>query len=857
MEYVKPLHTITCKDLFLAGGKGCNLGEMIKAGLPVPDGFVVLTSAYRDFVEKNNLQKEIDSIVKDVRADDVITLENAFKTIYNLFDRCPIPEEITSEIVSFYHQLKGAVVVRSSAAAEDLPGISFAGQYTTYLNVQGADNVLKAVKRCWASLWNARAVSYRLKQKIPLDVPFAVIVQQFIDGEKSGIVFTANPVNGRRDHILINASWGLGESIVGGTVSPDQWVVDESGIVETTISHKEVMTVSKKGGVKTVAIPDNLQKKPVLTEKDIGTLTELAQKTENHFETPQDIEWVLKDTFYLVQTRPITSLFPLPQREPDQKGLRIYFGATIVGQGITEPMTPMGLEAFRLLWYYGFSMIAGTTRALKYPDLVKIVAGRFYIDITDFLGIMKVSTKGFAALDPVTGEVLDHFLEENKDIIVKKGWLTLLSKIPLRPLLLVPPLVWSILHTAVHYEEAGKKVIAAAEKEISRLEKTARTLKGIDDRLSFIEKGSLPIMKLILYESAPLAVGLGALKIAEDLIKAWVNIDIEPVRRSLPYNPTTEMSIALLEISQQFKEQNSEPSPDHPLVHNFLKKFGHRAVLEIDMGTPRWKEDPSYVIEVLRLYMKEDPLQKIEKFYNGAHMAEETINDIVLKVREKKSVVHAWIIKELLCRYREMAGLRERPKFDFVRSFSIFRSVLKDVGRELVLQGRLDTADDIFFVTFSDIESGGDLKSVAAHNKKEYMREINRVFVPRVMTSTGEILYREDESKDLRGVPVSPGVYEGEVKIMHHPHAHIKAGEILVTRSTDPGWTPLFIHAGALIMETGGPISHGSIVAREYGIPAVASVAGATTRLKTGQRIRVNGSTGEIVVLEESMNVSV
>jgi pyruvate,water dikinase len=850
MEYVNPLHTITCKDLFSGGGKGCNLGEMINAGLPVPDGFVVLTSAYHDFVKKNNLQKEIDSIVKDIRADDVTALQNAFETINDLFDTCPIPEEITSEIVSLYNQLKGAVVVRSSAAAEDLPGTSFAGQYSTYLNVQGADNVLKAVKRCWASLWNARAVSYRLKQGIPLDVPFAVIVQHFIDGEKSGIVFTANPVNGRRDQVMINASWGLGESIVSGTVSPDQWVVDKAGIVETTISHKEVMTVPKREGVNQVAIPDNLQKKPVLTEKDIETLYKLAQKTEMYFENPQDIEWVYKDRFYLVQTRPITSLFPLPERT-HEKGLRVYFGAMIAGQGIVEPLTPMGLETFRLL-YSAFFDMAGRSRTPQYPDFVKIVAGRFYIDLTDFLGILKMS-RGFDALDPVTGEMLNHFLEENKDKIVKKRLFPLPFKLPLQPLLLIPSFMWSTLHTAVHYEKAGKKVIAAAENEVNRLQEAARTVQGIDERLLFIKKGCVPVMELILYESIPIFIGLGALKMAETLIKSWLNdIDIEPVRRSLPYNPTTEMSIALLEISQQFKEQNSEPSPDHPLVHNFLEKFGHRAALEIDMGVPRWEEDPSYVIDILTLYLKGDPLQKIEKFYNGAHTAEQTINDIVLKVREKKSVVHAWIIKELLCCYRELGGLRERPKFDFVRSLRIFRSVLKDVGKELVLQERLDTADDIFFVTVADIESGGDLKSVAAHNKREYMRDVNRVYVPRVMTSTGEVLYRGEESKGaLTGVPVSPGVYEGVVRIIHRPKgAHIEQGEILVTRSTDPGWTPLFIHAGALIMEMGGPISHGSIVAREYGIPAVANVAGATTRLETGQRIRVNGSSGEIVVLD-------
>ena len=249
MEYVNPLHMITHKDLSSAGGKGANLGEMINAGLPVPNGFVVLTSAYRDFVKANNLQERIDSIVKDIRADDVTALQNAFKTINDLFEQCPIPEKITSEIVSFYNQLKGVVVVRSSAAAEDLPGISFAGQYSTYLNVQGTDEVLKAVRYCWASLWNARAVSYRLKKGIPLNVPFAVIVQQFIDGEKSGILFTANPVNGRRDQVVINASWGLGESIVVGTVSPDQWVINKAGtIVETTISQKERICAGQNQG---------------------------------------------------------------------------------------------------------------------------------------------------------------------------------------------------------------------------------------------------------------------------------------------------------------------------------------------------------------------------------------------------------------------------------------------------------------------------------------------------------------------------------------------------------------------------------------------------------------------------------
>lgn len=856
MTYVKALHDITRKDFSSAGGKGANLGEMMKAGLPVPDGFVVLTAGYRDFVEANALQKEIDKMVKNLRADDMKALQEASETISELFEQNPIPDEISSEITSLYNQLGGSsVAVRSSATAEDLPGTSFAGQYNTYLNVSGPDEVLKAVQRCWASLWNARAVSYRLKQGIPLDITFAVVVQELIDGEKSGILFTANPVTGRRDQLVINASWGLGESIVGGTVSPDQWIVNESGsIVETTLSKKETMTVREKGGTKTVDTPEDLQERPVLTEKEVKILTDLAQKTEIYFGSPQDIEWVFSDsTFYLVQTRPITSLFPVPQPAPDpEKGLRIYLSLNFAAQGITEPLTPMGVEAFRLL-YYGFSVMLWGSRARKYPDWVKTAAGRVFLDLTNLLGtkIGNTFVRGIAGKDPLTEKALDQFLEKNKDI--KKGRI----KIPFRLVLLGLQFTGMILRAMINPEPLRKKMLTAADELINSLEQSATVLQGVDDRLQFIEEASIDVMRMEIDQSAAFSTGFIALNRVEQLLKEWLGgtAMVDPVRQSLPYNPTTEMSMALLEISKEFKEQAIEPQSENPRVKTFLNEYGHRAVLEIDMGLPRWKEDPSYVVDILTLYMEGDPSEKIEKFSEGAVKAEEAISDIGLQVRQRKSVVHARIMTWLLRCYRELAGLRERPKFDLVRSFSVFRSVLKDVGKELVSQNRLDHVDDVFFVTFADIRAGGDLRPVAAMNQKEYTRELTRKVVPRLITSTGESIYaaeeRERGDKALTGIPVSPGVYEGTVRIIRHPKgAHLERGEILVTRSTDPAWTPLFINAGALIMETGGPISHGSIVAREYGIPAVANVADATIRLETGQRIRVNGVSGEIVLLD-------
>jgi phosphohistidine swiveling domain-containing protein len=855
-QYIKSLHNIGQEDFPLAGGKGANLGEMIQAGLHIPPGFVILTSAYHDFVERNDLQKDIDTITHSLRADDMVALEEASTTIYNLFEKKTIPEEIYSEIAASYSQLKKSVVVRSSATAEDLPGISFAGQYNTYLNITMADEVCQAVRRCWASLWNARAISYRLNQGIPHEnLKIAVIVQEFINGEKAGILFTANPLNGRRDQMVINASWGLGEAIVGGQVSPDQWIIQKESYtpVETHISRKDVMTKSIEEGTSTEETPQELQEKPVLTQEDIEILCKEAQKTESYFNFPQDIEWVYAEgTFYLVQTRPITSLFPLPQPEPDpEDGLRIYASLNIAGQGITEPLTPMGLEAFRLL-YYGFSRIVWGDRALKYPKWVPISAGRMYLDLTSLLGtrIGNQLFEGIAKKDPDLEPGLNQLMKKYGNQIPKG------KRPPIAWLLkLIPSLGGLILRTLVFPQEGGQKIVVDAEEEIETLKKAASTLQGMEERLRFIEEASVGVMKMMVREAVVFSLGYAAIDRAESLVEEWLGDKtvLEPVMQSLPYNPTTDMSMRLLEIAQKLKDKRSEPSLNNEEIQNFLTEFGHRAVLEIDMGLLRWREDPSYVIEILNLYKEGNPSEKIEKFQKGAEKAEDAVINIVSQVRERKGVVHAWVLSHLLRSFRGLAGLRERPKFDLVRSLDIFRSILQDVGRELVSQGRLNQINDIFFVTFSDIESGSPLNPIVEKNRNEYNRELKRNVVPRLMTSTGESIYTviEETGDKLQGIPVSPGVYEGIVRVIFHPKgAHLEPGEILVTRSTDPAWTPLFINAGALIMETGGPVSHGSIVAREYGIPAVANVPEATTRLETGQRIRVNGVSGEVVLLD-------
>ena len=346
-KFTANLKDVGKKELSLAGGKGANLGEMIKAGLPVPEGFVLLTSSYRRFVKENKLEEEIDGLLNSLDESDLSSLKQVCDKIHRLFEKGDIPEEISQEIDRAYREIGNyQVVVRSSATAEDLPGTSFAGQYDTYLNVSGREELYKYIKKCWASLWNSRALSYRLKHNMGNnDLAHGVVVQKLINATKSGILFTANPVNGRRDQMLLNSSWGLGEAIVGGEVTPDQWVLDRknAAIAEENIAKKEIMTVRKDRGIENKPVPGERQLKATLSSDEVKELFDLGEKVEKYFGFPQDIEWAFADgRMFLVQSRPITSLFPMPEPADDDDRLRIYLNMSLYSQALHEHFTPIG-----------------------------------------------------------------------------------------------------------------------------------------------------------------------------------------------------------------------------------------------------------------------------------------------------------------------------------------------------------------------------------------------------------------------------------------------------------------------------------------------------------------------------------
>lgn len=854
------------KDL---GGKGLNLVRMAQAGLAVPDGFVIETGAYQSFIRENNLAAKIQSAITGILFHDAPSLEKASETIKRFFADAVMPEAIVQEIFEAYEKLgKLSVAVRSSATAEDLPGMSFAGQHDSYLNVLGHDQLLERIRHCWASLWNARAISYRLRQNVPQESSYlslAVIVQKLVNGEKSGILFTVNPLNNRRDQMLIDSSWGLGEAVVSGRVTPDQFVIDKQTgrIVEQRIAMKQVQIVRRNQGTAEERVPSELQQQSSLNDDEIAALHQVAQKVEAYYGEPMDIEWAIEaGVAHVVQARPVTTLFPLaePHEEPHTSGLKIYLSIR-TAQGVSGPFTPMGHEILRLF------LAAVIRLTVKDPGKdwrgYKIAAGRMFVDITETLRNPHPRPGKEAGLlsglmgskEPIAGKVLVSFIKRNKAELTSR-------RNTVRPTLqtfyflsvclvhLAKVLLWPI-HTAKHAS-------TLADRQLTRMKSKLKDAKSIEAKLRLIEDVIVSAAEVTFLQTTYAVPGIMSERFAASHLTQWFGSHtmLTPVLHALPNNPTTRMGSRLVEIACELKKQQESPNAQHPLVQDFLREFGHRSNTELDIGVPRWSEDPAYVINLLKAYIDADPEAVRKKLKEDEAAAEKAVQEIIGKVRQQKGPLWGWAIRKELHYIRKLMGLRELPKFDLIRSFALVRYILQEVGTELVARGQIKEANDIFYLKMPDLGSERPLMETVHKNKKTYEKQQEIKAIPYFMANTGECLYGETElnGKDsLQGIPISPGVYVGIARIVRDPRSvELRTGEVLVAYATDPTWTPLFLNAGALIMATGGQLSHGGIVAREYGIPAVSGIENATEKITTGNQIRVNGTSGLVEIISDN-----
>jgi len=864
--FTRSLDTLDSHDLLIAGGKAVSLGAMLNAGLPVPEGFAVLTQAYRDFVAHNGFNEHVRALVKEMPDDDPAGLAEAAQALKERFIAGDISAPVADAIAQAYAGLGGElVVVRSSATAEDLPGASFAGQYDSFLNIQGTEQVCYAVRCCWASLWNPRAVSYRRRMGLDTtDVSIAVVVQRMIDADRSGVLFTANPLDHRRDRMLLSASFGLGEAVVGGDVTPDTWVLDAHGeVIEHRLSDKQVITLREGEGTVNRPMPEEKRRSVSLQADEIVALAQLGARAQQHFGNPQDLEWAIASgRMYLVQSRPITSLFPLPEPLPKpEDGLRLYLCFNVHAQQMLEPFTPMGIDYWRALT--GGIAHAVTGRPERDLPWLKVSGGRLFADITELLrkpGRWPKMAEETSEKDPITGQALLAFRDrEGNRIIGRKGGFGFWWRLGL----LFSWLGWRGLLASINPEKARIRVLAETDAAIRQIEIEAERLSSMRTRVDFI-RDVLGRRGAIIW-IIPVAVmnpGLMAEGALRKKVAAWLGEEslFTPVQRALPHNITTEMGMTLWRLAQRLKAEGADPTPDHPGVAEFLQRFGHRALWEIDPGIARWHEDPAYVLDMLRGYMDTPTEADLEaKFYRQREEAEKAAAELIARVRAAKGPLRARFFAWQMRCYRELAGLREQPKFEGARMIAITRQILLDAGADLVAKGALDKAEDVMFLEFDDLlahedGSAGDLRAKAHAARAKYEQEMARRAVPRLMTSDGEAIFgvqAEEGEETMTGLPVSAGTHEGPVRVILHPlGVKLSPGEVLVCRGTDPAWTPLFLQAGALVMETGGAVSHGSIVAREYGLPAVAGVAGATERLEDGASVRVNGTTGEVTILD-------
>lgn len=890
-------------ELAWVGGKAASLARMARAGFPVPGGFFITTQAYRDFVTANKLGAPISVLLVEADINNPESLERVSQEIRDLFHMGVIPPELAAELRGGYQRLgEKAVAVRSSATAEDLPEMSFAGQQDTYLNVCGSKAVLEAVVNCWSSLWTGRAIGYRLRNRVSEGgAALAVVVQEMIASQVSGVMFTANPLNGLRSETVIDAVFGLGEALVSGQVEPDHYVVDpvRGVVLSRYLGRKEISIHARPGGGSQVIHEDRAGIQAI-PEAEILNLTQLGRKLADLYGFPQDIEWGwLEDNLYLLQSRPITTLFPLPEGLPVEP-LRVFFSFAAV-QGMLDPVTPIGRDALCEIFAMGASLFG--VRVTRETQGVLFTAGeRLWVNFTAILRNSigrRIVPKVLNFIEPSIRQAVEQIWDDPRLQPGKPG-ISAHARMQLARFMI--PVAGNVILNLNAPRQRREMIIRNGERLLEVMRARCAAIQG--DRWEKLARRA-DLLADMAGDHLPRTFRLFVSGVAAGMA-AWNLLDLLAtsdgqgesttaytrrqeltlqVTRGMPYNPTTEMDLSLWRLAKEIRRdedtlrafqentptelsarlhQGDLPLNGQRLVEQFLERYGGRGLSEIDLGRTRWAQDPTHVFEMLVSFLQiEDEARAPDVvFKQAAGSAEQAAAELIWEIRKTRhGWIKAWAAGLLIGRVRQLMGLRESPKFFAVRMMWLIQGELLKSGNDFVNAGELKQADDLFFLSFSELEAMAgrqetDWKELIAERREVYQRELMRRQVPRLLLSDGRAFYAglseavEGETA-ISGSPVSPGSVEGRVRVVFDPRkAGLLPGEILVCPGTDPSWTPLFLAAAGLVMEVGGMMTHGAVVAREYGIPAVVGVDQATSRLKNGASIRLNGSSGQIVILE-------
>lgn len=887
-----------------AGGKAANLHALLAAGFPVPTGFVVTTAAYEQVVAANRLADPIAGLVSATHPDDPDSYETASQAIRALFDRIELPDDSAAAIRAAYARLEAEsapavpVAVRSSATAEDLPAASFAGQQETFLNVRGADALLAAVTRCWSSLWTARAIAYRARQGISSDaVALAVVVQCMVPADTAGVLFTVNPVTGARDEMVLNATWGLGEALVSGRVNPDSYVVDKAtgALKQVEIGDKAVMTAQDGQGTHEAAVAAELRTRQTLTAEQIAALAEAGRAIETHFGAPQDIEWAIAgDTVYILQSRAVTTLAEAPTAPSTSPSDAPVPGDDAWPPLLTTPAQPFDLWSQADMGERWPEPVTPFTWSTWEPMIQENLRDSMRLANIPYLDQIRWSRRAYGRVYMNEGAMMHLFSHEfgMPEKLIAEGmgsqgdpsrhqtgwrWRVFLPKLP----------------TFLRISAQMNRDIKEFERRFPRIdlwvdEFLRRDLASLSDAELWGEAMTLwrtRVMDNMSLHGAVTSTSINNLSMLEGLVGRWAGDKTlaQTLITGLSGVITADMTTELNALAEQLTALGldgvvRENPPDAALEQlrtrpdaapfvqrfdQFLVRHGHRCVTEAEWRHPRWREAPEQVVEALAAYLAVPDRATTAREAEQRRQREAATAEL----ERRLDPVRRRIFLGLLGRVQHLVRMRDNGQYYLVKLALPMRRLFVTLAGRWVARGLLDREDDFFFLVVPEVEAmlallaqgdaaaaGFDLRSVVAGRRLAFEHWFT-VAAPEVLDREGRPVAAAaapvadaDGAHTLRGVAASRGRVTGVARVVTDPRAahRLCPGEILVTRATDPGWTPVFSVIGGLVLEVGGTLSHGAIVAREYGLPAVVNVPDATRRIRDGQTVTVDGGKGSV-----------
>jgi pyruvate,water dikinase len=837
------------------GGKGQSLAAMISDGFDVPDGFHVVTAAYRAFIDDHGLRAPMAEILAEVDPDDPGTASRASARIGELFAAHPVPAPVTTEIEKAYAELGAPpVAVRSSATAEDLDSASFAGQQDSFLNIRGSERLLAAIRDCWASLWTDRAIGYRARHGIDDDqVALAVVVQRLVEADASGVMFTVDPVSGAADQVVINAAWGLGEAVVSGAVTPDVYRVDRADrTVTQSVAEKTIMTVLTERGTTEVPVPESRRTEPALTTDQAGALAAIGIRLAERAGTERDIEWCRTgDRMQIVQSRPVTTVATVsatPKSGPDPwndaKDHDHLWVNTNVGEAMPDVLTPASWSAVRL-----FLDVTMPTAAIPGIEGYGRIAGRIYLDLSTQASLLRSIGVGVERFRSMIGTVFGRIPDRLPIPTVRVSrWRALRSLLPI-----VVRMRLDVRRNAPRlgeYVAGHPKLCERRRAEIAAVGDPAELARLWPEVLRpELDRASL------MLTAATRSTGAAPITTPAKLAKLVGESEAAAITSGLGSSAGQLASLGLIAGLDRLARGEIDAA-------TFNRTYAHRGPHEFELSEPRPAEDPDWIER--RLAERQgapdlgDLIGRQEEQQRAAWQRLEAAHP-----KEAKR------LRPLLERWARMSRDREQARSEVVRYFWVLRAFVVRAG-ELTGLG-----DDVFFLDLAEIVAtlrGAPVDRSKITERRDAYDHYRALPAPPSMiigpfdpyawanqpvrrTDVWAPGYDDDHDAEqtITGFAGAGGVVEGVARVIHDPADgdQLRAGEVLVTSITNVGWTPLFPRASAVVTDIGAPLSHAAIVARELGIPAVVGTGTATMRITTGDRIRVDGSAGTVELLAE------